>query len=84
MMFLDKNGVYHFSENKEEKEILINEVSETELINILSNTNKILNQKDLKNEELKSYLLKKWDFIRHNYDNISESDYKHFEEIMKN
>lgn len=84
MMFLDKNGVYHFSENKEEKEILINEVYETELINILSNTNKILNQKDSKNDELKSYLLKKWDFIRHNYDNISESDYNHFEEIMKN
>jgi hypothetical protein len=77
MMYLDKNGIYNFSENKEEKEININGFYEVSNVNILSNTNKNLCQKDITNEYLKDSLLKKWEFSTYNFQSLTEEELKY-------
>jgi hypothetical protein len=77
MMYIDKKGIYNFSENKQEKEIDINGIFEVSEVNQLSNTNLILNQFDYETENLKNSLLKKWEFSTYNFNPLSDDELKY-------
>jgi len=86
VMYLDKHKIYNFKEEKEEKDIIVNDEFETESINILRNTNPLLSQKDISIENLKSYLLKTWEFKSggsFNFSPLNDEEMQNAMEIQK-